>query len=133
VTEDDPFDLEKLRLRPEDVKAYAGETGEKWAVVPLKVRRRRQHFVKVPWVWVERLAEARLIATYRVALLVLYLHWENGGKPFTLSNGAAALVGVERSAKWRALRELEQFGLIAIRRRKRKTPLITVTPMEHSK
>jgi hypothetical protein len=133
--EDDPFaDLEKLRLCPEHYQASNSGAGEKWATVPFKVRRRRQHFVKVPWTWVERLKEARHIVTYRVALLILYQHWENGGKPFTLSNSAAALVGAGRSTKWRALRELEHLGLIAIGRRKRKSPLITViTAVENSK
>jgi hypothetical protein len=116
--EDDPFDLEKLRLHP--------KANEKWAVVPLKVRRRRRHFVKVPWTWVERLVEARYIATYRVALYVLYRHWETHGKSFTISNGAIALEGVSPKQKWRGLGELERFGLITIERRKRKTPRVTV-------
>jgi len=121
--EDDPFDLERLRLHP--------EACEKWAVVPLKVRRRRQHFVRVPWTWVEKLAEARYIATYRVALHVLYQHWERGGETFTLSNGALAMEGVSRGQKWRALEELEGLDLINIERRKRKTPRITVILSGH--
>ena len=36
--------------------------------------------------WVERLAQARHIATYRVALHVLYQNWKRGGTPFALSN-----------------------------------------------
>jgi hypothetical protein len=116
--EDDPFDLEKLRLRP--------EADENWAVVPLKIRRRRRHFVKVPWAWVEKLAEARYISTYRVALHVLYRDWETHGEAFTLSNGALAMEGVSRRQKWRALEELEGLGLISIERRRRKTPRITV-------
>jgi hypothetical protein len=90
--------------------------------VSRKTRKRRERFVMVPWAWIERLARARYIATYRVAHHVLYRHWEGGGEPFTLSNGA--MEGVERRAKWRALRELEQLGLITIERRKRKTPRI---------
>jgi len=79
----------------------------------------------VPGIWTERLTKARYTATYRAAHHILRRHWEGGGEPFTLSNGAMALEGVGRCAKWRALRELEQLGLIRIERRKRKSPRIT--------
>ena len=51
------------------------------AVVPRKIQKRRQHFVKVPWTWIERLATARYIATYRVALHMLYRHWKRAANP----------------------------------------------------
>ena len=116
----DPYaDLKQHRLTP--------ETLAKLAIVPRKIRRQRGHFVRVPWTWIARLAKARYTATYRVALHILYRHWKNRGEPFTLSNGMVAMEGVSRWQKWRALRELEQLGLITIERRKRKTPRITVT------
>lgn len=109
------FDLDKVRI----------DTGEMWAVAPKKIKRRRRQFTIVPGVWKEGLTKARYIATYRVALHILMRNWEGGGQPFTLSNGAMALEGVGRGTKWRALRELEQLGLIRIERRKRKSPRIT--------
>jgi hypothetical protein len=126
--EDDPFaDLEKLRLRPEHYQAHTSRAGEKWAAIPLKVQRRRQHFVKVPWAWVERLAEARYVATYRLALYVLYRHWRANGKPFTLANGDLKMGNTSRWQKWRALAELEKLGLITVKKRRRKSPrIITV-------
>jgi hypothetical protein len=116
---DDPFDLEKLRLTPR-------EAGEKWVKVPLKFQKRRQHFVKVPWTWIQNLVKARCIATYRVALHVLYQHWRGEGEPFILANGSLRMEGVSRRQKWPALRELEQFGLITVEWRQRKSPRITV-------
>jgi hypothetical protein len=98
----------------------------RWAVVPRKIQRRREHFVKVPGIWVERLAEARYIATYRVALHLLYLKWKQGGRTVSLANGLLHMDGVSRWAKWRALRELEQLGLINLECRPRKSPVITV-------
>jgi hypothetical protein len=98
----------------------------RWAVVPRKIQKRREHFVKVPGIWVERLTEARYIATYRVALHLLYQHWKMGGQPILLANGILRMEGVTRGTKWRALRELEQFGLIVIDRRPRKSPLVMV-------
>jgi len=116
---DDPYaDLKRHRAPPEMLANVV--------LVPPKIQKRRQQFVKVPWAWIERLVEARHIATYRVALHVLYRHWKNGGLPFTLSNAAIADEGVSRWRKWEALGELEQLGLITVERRKRRSPRITV-------
>jgi hypothetical protein len=113
MTED--FDLEKLRLPP----------GEKWVVVPAKIQKRRRHFVKVPWAWVEKLTTARYIATYRVALYVLYRHWRADGLSFTLSNTAIAEVGVSRWRKWEALRELEGIVPAAVELGKEALPTLS--------
>jgi hypothetical protein len=116
-TNEDPYaDLKQHRATPEMLAGF----------VPTKTRKQRQHFVKVPWVWVERLAKARHIATYRVALHVLYRHWKGDGLPFTLSNTAVADQGVTQWRKWDALRELEQLGLVTVERRRRRSPCITV-------
>jgi hypothetical protein len=61
-----------------------------------------------------------------VALHLLYRHWKNGGQSFLLGNRALEKEAVSRFAKWRALDELEQLGLISIERRLRRSPRITV-------
>lgn len=106
------------------------DTTETRAVVSKKIRKRRKGFTIVPGWWQERLIKARHIATYRTALHVLRRHWENGGVPFTLSNGAMVLEGVSRWRKWEGLVELERLGLITIERRKRRSPRITVLRAE---
>jgi len=88
--------------------------------------RKRRHFIKVPLLWVERLAEARHIATYRVALHLLYQNWKMGGQPVPLPNGPLIAAGIARGTKWRALSELERLGLVIVERRKRKAPRVTV-------
>jgi hypothetical protein len=119
MSDDDPYaDLKQHRLTPEMLAQLV--------VVPRKIQKRRQQFVMVPWAWVEKLAAARYVATYRVALHVLYRHWKGRGEPFTLSNGIMAIEGVSRWQKWRGLRELERLGLIIIERRRRRTPRITI-------
>jgi hypothetical protein len=90
------------------------------------IRKRRQHFVKLPLTWVEQLANARSANIYRVAIHLHYLHWRGEGDPIKLTNGILAMGGVNRFAKWRALQELERLGLITIERRRRKAPLITL-------
>jgi hypothetical protein len=111
----DPFELKNLAL-----------PREHWAVVPRKIQQQRRHFIKFPCIWEERLAHARCIATYRVALHLLYRHWRAGGRPFSLANELLKTAGVSRWAKWRALRELERLELITIERRSRKSPVISV-------
>jgi hypothetical protein len=59
----------------------------------------------VPQSWVERLARARHIATYRVALHVLYRRWKMREQPFALTNEAMEEEGVSRWRKWDGLRE----------------------------
>jgi hypothetical protein len=118
MRERDPFDLGALRIDPADpnLRPKGATRKAKW----------RKQFVRVPWVWADRLKEARHISTYRVALHLLYEHWRNGGLTIKLSNSALKEEGIKRRRKWEGLRELEQLGLIAIERRPRKAPLITV-------
>jgi hypothetical protein len=115
----DPFDLEKLEM--------SDELRVPNTIAEGKLKRRRQHFVQVPMGWVEALRVARYINTYRVALYLLYQHWKDRGRsPIPVSNVALALAGVSRREKWRALVELERFGLIEVVRRARKAPLVTI-------
>jgi hypothetical protein len=124
MSDESPFHPKNIGLNP-----------EQWAVVPKKIRKRRERFTQVPGIWRERLTKVRYISTYRVALHVLTRHFETRGEPFTLSNGALALENISRWEKPRALSELEEAGLIVIERRKRKTPRITIlhtaTKREH--
>jgi hypothetical protein len=109
-------DIRQYRLTPEKLAQLAVVLGQ--------IKKRRRQFVMVPWTWIEKLGTARYVATYRVALHVLYRHWRGRGEPFTLSNGMVAIEGVSRWQKWRALRELERLGLIAIERRPRRSPAL---------
>jgi hypothetical protein len=113
----DPLHLDNLRLPAEMVR-------ERWAIVPKKIQEQRRHFVRVPWPWVERLRDARYIATCRVALYVLYQHWKGGGAPVVLSNTAMVQEGVTRWSKWHALGELEELGLTTVEKRERRSPRV---------
>jgi hypothetical protein len=115
----DPFDVDALRIDPADpALAPRGATGtrkKKW----------QRKFIRVPWVWVDRLKSTNRGSTYRLALVLIYEHWRTGGRPIRLSNAMLAGDGVTGKSKWRALRELERFGLVKIERRPRKSPLVT--------
>ena len=120
--EDDPFDLEKLRLNPEDVNAYA----DKARAAPSARRPSVRQFTMVPRAWSDRLTAARRVSTFKVALHLLCQHWKNGGRPVLLANVALANAGVTRREKWHALHELERLKLVEIERRPRKSPRITL-------
>jgi hypothetical protein len=108
-----PFDPDNLRM----------DTGEAWAIVPAKIKKRREHFIKLPMAWYERLRGAHG-QTYRVALHLLYLHWENNGSEIKLANGMLKIDGVSPPSKRRALHDLERRGLIAVDCRRKKSPLV---------
>jgi len=116
VTQRDPFDVEALRVDPEQVARKPGKR-KKW----------QRHFVNVPWEWVRRPQGTKHAGSvYPLAHLLLYEDWHAGGRPIVLSNALAAEVGLSRPSKWRALNELEELGLVQVKRQARKAPRVTV-------
>ena len=113
-----PLDLSKLQIEAEQFQSQAKprHKSKKW----------QRHYVQVPWSWVERLQLAKRVCTYKLAHLLLYEGWKNGGKPLVLSNVLAAEVGLCRQAKWRGLAELEELGLVRLERRKGRAPRIVL-------
>lgn len=121
MTEDhlDPYTELKRCVLPEGVILER-------RVPPGQHKRRQRHFIIMPMAWFERLAGASG-QTYRLALVLIYLSWRKRGESFALANGRLAEIdGVLRHSKWRALTELERRGLIAIERRSRRSPIITL-------
>jgi hypothetical protein len=113
----DPFDLETLQLTDDQIRVLN--------VTPRKIRKRRAHFITVPFTWLERLQDAPG-QTYRLALLLLYRHWQGGGKAIQLANGMLAIDGIPATSKKRALLDLERRGLVRVERRKKKSPVVRV-------
>jgi hypothetical protein len=121
---DDAFDdIDALRIDPSDLAFASKAKGNAKAKAESKWQRR---FVRVPWSWIDRLKTTNRVSTYRLALYLIYEAWRNDGRPIRLANVALAEDGITRSAKRMALEELEQLGLIKVRRRPRKSPLVTV-------
>jgi hypothetical protein len=123
VTNTDPLDLDNLRL-DRDVLP------ERRAVTPRKIERRREHFVRVPWTWIEALSGATG-QTWHLALHLLHLHWKGNGAPIKLANGMLKVDGISRASKWRALAELERRRLITVERRPKRSPNIRLS-LSHS-
>src|SRR5438132_11455803 len=110
VDRDEAFDPSVVGVDPRDF-ASAREP----AVRPKKTWHRR--YIRFPWSWMDRLKNIKRGATYRLALLLVYEHWRNGGAVITLPNVALKAEGISRQLKWLALSELEAAGLITIERR----------------
>jgi CRP-like cAMP-binding protein len=55
-----------------------------------------------------------------------YRAWATGSATVTLANKALAVMGVSRFTKYRALQRLEEDGLIKVKRRERRSPIITI-------
>jgi hypothetical protein len=121
MEKDDPFDLEKLLLNQEEMKAYSGKSAAP------KTRKRRQQFTLVPDVWKKRLSEGTTnCSTYKLALALLHRDWKNDGRPVRLANKGLEADGLNRKQKYRALADLERLGLVTVERRFRKSPTVKV-------
>jgi hypothetical protein len=118
----DSFDATKLSIKPNDLNPVPAVRVR----TPGRIRKRQGHFVMVPWCWVEKL-KGKPWYVYHVAFFLLYLRWRRGDHgPIKLASGMLVLDGVSRNSKRRALKELEDLGLISVERRLRKSPIITI-------
>jgi hypothetical protein len=91
-----------------------------------RARNPARKFVQISMEWLERLKSARHIATYRMALFLAYQAWQTNYRPTSISNVALRDWGVSRWEKSKALQELENLGLIEVKRRGRRTPIVTL-------
>jgi hypothetical protein len=128
MKEEDPFDLDKLRASPEIVEAQRQKVAERRAIRPPK----STVFIKVPQQWVKCLAKAHHIATYRVLLHLLDMEFQQWakGQPIPVSTAAMKELGVCRSDKEKALRELEAFGICTVERHPRRCPRAKLTSLK---
>lgn len=110
----DDFDLESFLLPEPEVRPVR---------TAAKILKRREHFIRLPFGWLEHLNGASG-QVYALALHLLYLHWKGHGAPIKLANGMLKIDGVSRWSKYRALEDLERRGLITVERRPRKSPII---------
>jgi hypothetical protein len=119
----DRFDIATLRINPNGPAVVpAVRVG-----TPSRIRKRRGRFVMVPWHWVEKLKRQPWYV-HHVAFFLLYLNWQRGDRgPIKLASGMLVRDGVNRNSKRRALKELENLGLITVERRPKKSPFVTVT------
>lgn len=96
--------------------------------------RQRSKFLKgpVPWDWIER--AARLPGKALVVGLALWrLSGATKSTTIRLGNSEMSALGVDRSAKSRALKALAAADLISIDQKPGKMPVVTLLPVDQQK
>jgi hypothetical protein len=93
----------------------------------LKPKNKRPRvFVLVTQCQRERLLKAKRITTYHVFLYLLELSFRARSKTVRLSNDAMAKFNIGRMGKYRALDELEDLGIVRLKKRGRNSPEVTI-------
>jgi hypothetical protein len=120
----DSFDAKALALKPEHLKpGRLAETG----IAATKRERRKREFALISREQFERLTKTTNTASWRIFIHLQLLSWRSPGRAIRLANGALEQIGVDRYAKYRALPELKELGLIELKtKHKRKSPEIVV-------
>ena len=114
---DDTFDLSR----------FAPPPGMVGTTKPKREAKRLAGFIRMPWGWANVLAADGVGGkVWVVACHILYETWRSKGQPIKLPNGMLGRLGVSRDAKVRALRKLEQLGLVSVEWRPRKSPIVTI-------
>jgi hypothetical protein len=116
------LNLDEIALTPEQVAQLA----------PLqktshpKLRLARAKFVQLPYE--ETLQAAGELQNAQLAVLVelAHLRFKTHENPVPLSNNVLRTAGITHWAKNRALRKLEDAGLVRVSWRKQKCPLVTI-------
>jgi hypothetical protein len=97
------------------------------ASLPLRQRRKKADkdvFVKVPLWWFEQATKVTQTPQAFVCVWLLHLSWKAKKSEFPVPNSLLGGRGVDRRTKYRALARLEKAGLITVKRRGRKTPVV---------
>jgi hypothetical protein len=119
------FDAKALALKAEQLgPSRLAETG----IAAAKRKRRKREFAQITREQVNRLRGAAS-ATITVFHFLLLIDWRSPGKPILLANGGLEQIGISRWAKYRALSELEELGLIELRNRGRKSPEVVIVQL----
>lgn len=110
---------------PTDYRWY-GSLPER-RVSPARRSHKQARFIRgpIPLDWIE--VAAKLPGkTLHVALAIRYLAGMNKLNPFRLNRRTLMVFGVSRHAAYRALRAMEEAGLVNVERLPGKNPVITV-------
>jgi hypothetical protein len=110
------FDLNRYRLPPDTQ-----------FVRPAKRKRRSQPFLKgpIPLPWLETAAKLPGKCLH-VGLALWYLNGVKKSDTVALGNARLQKLGVDRDAKKRCLRALEEAGLIIVDRQPGRNPRVTI-------
>ena len=119
-------------FNPENLKLKASHNDRKAAHLPLRKTKlallnRGEKFLKgpIPLKW---LAAASKLSgkAFQIGIALWYLKGLKKTHEVKLTNVVLAEFGVKKDAKRRGLEALEEVGLVSIKRRKNKNPIVTI-------
>lgn len=121
------FDLDRFRLpaRQPSTHAHANSTGRKQSP---NARRVEGEFLKGPISldWLGRASKLPGKAPLATAIAIMFEVGRRRSPQVTLTTAILDRFGVNRKAKYRGLKQLEEAGLIEVDRRPRRNPVVTV-------
>lgn len=86
----------------------------------------QEEFTRVPLQWAAEIAKRTETRRAMIWILLLHMAWKNRATTFSLSNMILARYGVSREMKRRMLKKLEAAGLIEVKRRHGRAPIVTL-------
>jgi hypothetical protein len=102
-------------------KRIAIETLDTGITPPTRISKPR--FVKLPLLWIERLDKIKASgSTYRLAVHILRKAWQRRASTVIIPN----IPQVSRNGRRTGLRVLARVGLISVKLRSSKSPIVTV-------
>lgn len=123
--------LERLRLPNEQIQTHAPaiSKGIKITSPSPKVR---GEFLKgpIPLDWLGRAAKLPGKASLATAIAIMFEVGRRRSNQIKLTTAILNRFGVNRKAKYRALKQLEGAQLISVIRTPRKNPIVTVLPVD---
>jgi CRP-like cAMP-binding protein len=134
----DQFDLDGFRLDSNDVESMNRAYHDARAKAAARQKRgdrstttKRRAAVKGAYVQMRTEDAVAGFHSLRCPQALVWHHlqyraWATGSATVTLANKALAVMGVSRFTKYRALQRLEEDGLIKVKRRERRSPIITI-------
>ena len=127
------FDLDGFRLDPNDVESMNRAYHDARAKAAARQKRGDRRPAAVKGAYVQMRTEDAVAGFHSLrcpqALVwhhLQYRAWATGSATVTLANKALAEMGVSRFTKYRSLQHLEGDGLIKVKRRERRSPIITI-------
>lgn len=120
-------EIESLRIKGEvQTPPKAGSVA---GVAPCpKSASRKGEFLKgpIPLWWLAAAAKLSGKAPLATALAIMFQVGRRKSQRIKLTSGVVRRFGLDRKAKYRGLKSLESGGLIHVKRRARKNPIVTV-------
>lgn len=123
--------LDRLRLTDEQITTHA-PTIAKGIKISSRSPKVRGEFLKgpIPLDWLGRAAKLPGKAALATALAIMFEAGRRRSNQVKLTTAILNRFGVNRKAKYRALKQLEGAKLISVVRTPRKNPIVTVLPVD---